>query len=94
MMKCKVCGREYSKWRFCLACGSINHTYTNKNYIGEGENDYCQDYLHVEGTKNALSDFRDAVLEFNNNLSCFDEAEGKSRRRRRQINYDMTDQQE
>jgi len=36
-MKCKVCGREYSKWRFCLECGSINHTYTNKNYIGEDE---------------------------------------------------------
>ena len=36
-MKCKVCGREYSKWRFCLECGHINHRYTNKNYIGEGE---------------------------------------------------------
>jgi primosomal protein N' len=35
IMKCKVCGREYSKWRFCLECGSINHAYTNKNYIGE-----------------------------------------------------------
>lgn len=36
-MKCKVCGREFSKWRFCLECGSINHAYTNKNYIGEDE---------------------------------------------------------
>ena len=34
-MKCKVCGREFSKWRFCLECGAINHAYTNKNYIGE-----------------------------------------------------------
>lgn len=36
-MKCKYCGREYTKWRFCLKCGSINHAYTNKNYIGEDE---------------------------------------------------------
>jgi len=47
-MKCKYCGREYTKWRFCLECGSINHAYTNKNYIGEGDTEYCQDYLHVE----------------------------------------------
>ena len=53
-MKCKYCGREYSKWRFCLECGSINHAYTNKNYIGEGETDYCQDYIHVEGTSHRV----------------------------------------
>lgn len=34
---CPTCGREFSKWRFCLECGHINHRYTNKNYIGEGE---------------------------------------------------------
>jgi hypothetical protein len=34
---CKYCGTKYTKWRFCLKCGSINHAYTNKNYIGEGE---------------------------------------------------------
>lgn len=49
IFKCKVCGNEFSKWRWCLHCGAINHRYTNKNYIGEGETDYCQDYLHVEG---------------------------------------------
>lgn len=33
MKKCRVCGREYSNWAFCLECGSVNHDYKPVDYV-------------------------------------------------------------
>ena len=31
--RCRICGREYAKWRFCLECGSINQEYHSQDEI-------------------------------------------------------------
>jgi ribosomal protein L32 len=31
--RCKVCGQEFAKWRFCMNCGQINMSYSSQDEI-------------------------------------------------------------